>query len=316
MSSKCPKWKENKVESASTTKEMFKIEWKMLGMKYTNSIFADIHFIEYMGAFYTKVMATGLVTNGFCTVDSSEVLQNVQRIQEEDIEKSKRSLAADGLVSMHNSVAAKKREYKKSGPMRTTHQSLNLWSCCRMRKGGVVTKFLDPSLSQWICVAGSSNSQTFQPPTKKGKGVGKSSKKTVKKSGPNLTGVSAEMTSDADRDAILIESGMEPGASTSGAKIWKILQTKADDIGFWPCNFHLLLACRVKAASHVDWGTNRDIVVICGEIPTSVVSWKGQHDSSTNHRQDYRPPQWVTVIHLWTANNFLYVLIFALFFFL
>ncbi len=98
----------------------------MLGMKYTNSIFADIHFIEYMGAFYTKVMATGLVTNGFCTVDSSEVLQNVQRIQEEDIEKSKRSLAADGLVSMHNSVAAKKREYKKSGPMRTTHQSLNL----------------------------------------------------------------------------------------------------------------------------------------------------------------------------------------------
>ena len=104
-------------QGTSTTKKMFKIELKMVGMKYTNAIFPDIHFIEYMGAFYAKVMAAGLVTNGFCTVDSSEVLQNVQCMREEDIKKSKRSLAADGLVSMHNSVATK-REYKNSGPLR------------------------------------------------------------------------------------------------------------------------------------------------------------------------------------------------------
>ena len=91
---------------------MFKIEVKMVDMKYTNSIFADIHFIEYMGAFYAKMMAAGLVTNGFCTLDSSEVLENIQRIWEtEEIEKLKRSLAADGLMSMHNSVAATKCEY-------------------------------------------------------------------------------------------------------------------------------------------------------------------------------------------------------------
>ncbi len=76
-----------------------------------HTIFADIHFIEYMGAFYAKAMAAGLVTNGYCTLDSSEVLQNVQRMRkDEEIEKSKRSVAADGLVSMHNSVAGTKRE--------------------------------------------------------------------------------------------------------------------------------------------------------------------------------------------------------------
>ncbi len=46
----------------------------------TCSIFADIHFIKYMGAFYAKVMAAGLVKHGFCSLDSSEVLENVERL--------------------------------------------------------------------------------------------------------------------------------------------------------------------------------------------------------------------------------------------
>ncbi len=95
-------------------------------------------------------------------------------------------------------------------------------------------------------VAGSSNSQMFQLPAKKGKGVGKVSKKTVKKSGPNLTGVSTDLASDADRDAILIENGMEPGSSTSGEKIWKswkpkemTLRSEHATLIFW-----LLVGCK------------------------------------------------------------------------
>ncbi len=77
----------------------------------TCSIFADIHFIEYMGAFYAKVMAAGLVNDGFCSLDSFEVLENVEHLrQEEELEKSKRTLEADGLVSMQNSVVSNKRE--------------------------------------------------------------------------------------------------------------------------------------------------------------------------------------------------------------
>ncbi len=64
--------------------------------------------------------------------------------------------------------------------------------------------------------AGTSTSQPFWPPTKKGKGTGKVSKKSMKKNGPNLTGVNIDVASEADRDAILIESGMEPRTSTAG----------------------------------------------------------------------------------------------------
>ncbi len=64
-----------------------------------------------MSAFYVKVMAAGLVKDGFCTLDSTEVLQNVQRLrEEEEVEKLKRSAAADGLVSMHSTVPPAKRK--------------------------------------------------------------------------------------------------------------------------------------------------------------------------------------------------------------
>lgn len=66
-----------------------------------------------------------------------------------------------------------------------------------------------------VTCAGSSYSQPFQPPLKKGKGPckGKKSRKNVR---PNLTGIPTGLASDADRDAVLVESGMEPGPSTSG----------------------------------------------------------------------------------------------------
>ncbi len=79
-------------------------------------------------------------------------------------------------------------------------------------------KFLDPSRPFPVGITfdtGASTSQPFHPPTKKGKGVGKTSKK-MKKHGPNLTGVPTDSATDANRDAILIESGMEPGTSTAG----------------------------------------------------------------------------------------------------
>ena len=86
-----------------------------------------------------------------------------------------------------------------------------------MRKFGSGHKISGPFHFTMNFVAGSSKSQTFHPPTKKGKGVGKSSKKS-QKSGPNLTGVSTELASNADCDTILIDSGMEPGSSSSGDK--------------------------------------------------------------------------------------------------
>ena len=73
--------------------------------------FADIHFTQYMGAFYAKVMAAGLVQDGFCTIDSAEVLSNVERLHaDEAAETAKRTLAADGLVSMQAAGGSQKCE--------------------------------------------------------------------------------------------------------------------------------------------------------------------------------------------------------------
>ncbi len=47
----------------------------------------------------------------------------------------------------------------------------------------------------------------------------------MKKNGPNLTGIPMDSASDADHDAILIESGMEPGTSTAG-DFFDMLQEK------------------------------------------------------------------------------------------
>ena len=54
---------------------------------------------------------------------------------------------------------------------------------------------------------------TFVLPAKKSK---VQNKKKVKKTGPNLTGATTDLASDADCDSVLIESGMEPQAGTSG----------------------------------------------------------------------------------------------------
>ncbi len=53
---------------------------------------------------------------------------------------------------------------------------------------------------------------TFHPPSKKAKVL---SKKKGKSTGPNLTGATTNFASDADRDSVLIESGMEAQEGTS-----------------------------------------------------------------------------------------------------
>ena len=60
------------------------------------------------------------------------------------------------------------------------------------------------------CFSGSANSTGYQPPPKRS-----APKQRGKKIVPNLTGVSSAV-SDADRDDILVESGLEAGPSTSG----------------------------------------------------------------------------------------------------
>ncbi len=87
-------------------------------------VVADRHFTEYMGAFYGKVMAAGLVERGYCMIDSSEVLKNVEKMwQDEEAETKKRSVAADGLVSMANVGAASssKCEYTKIWTLFSLH---------------------------------------------------------------------------------------------------------------------------------------------------------------------------------------------------
>lgn len=82
--------------------------------------------MEYMGTFYGKVTAAGLVKNGFCTIDSCAVLRNVERLRaNEELEKKKRSVAADGLVSMQNPAGATKRAYKFLDPSELLLVSLN-----------------------------------------------------------------------------------------------------------------------------------------------------------------------------------------------
>ncbi len=64
----------------------------------------------------------------------------------------------------------------------------------------------------WTLLVGVS-ATSFKQPARKSKGSG--GKKT-KKTGPNLTGASTALVSDADRDAALIEIGMDPHPGTSG----------------------------------------------------------------------------------------------------
>ncbi len=65
--------------------------------------FADPHFVQYMGAFYANVVSNGLVENGMCCVDSAEVLANIEKQkQEEEKERTNRSVAVDGLLAMQN----------------------------------------------------------------------------------------------------------------------------------------------------------------------------------------------------------------------
>ncbi len=67
--------------------------------------------MQYMGAFYANSMASGLVENGMCCVDSSEVLENVaKQKKDEEIEMANRSVAADGLLSMNNQGVPTKRK--------------------------------------------------------------------------------------------------------------------------------------------------------------------------------------------------------------
>ncbi len=59
-----------------------------------------------MGAFYTNALASGLVENGMCCVDSDEVLANVaKQKQDEDKERLNRSVAADGLLAMQTQAS-------------------------------------------------------------------------------------------------------------------------------------------------------------------------------------------------------------------
>ncbi len=169
-----------------------------------------------MGAFYANAISSGLVEDGMCCVDSSEVLENIEKQKrDEEKERLKRSMAADGLLSMNNpsgSGITKKR----------------VWMTVKIR---------DPIISDRIHILNISDGKTwnwknsgpfsgavassFHPPTKKSKASGG---KKSKKTGPNLTGISTALSTDADRNAALIEIGMEPQAGSSensGSSQWQ-----------------------------------------------------------------------------------------------
>ena len=67
--------------------------------------------MQYMGAFYANALASGLVENGMCCVDSDEVLANVaKQKQDEDKERLNRSVAVDGLLTMQTQASKGKRK--------------------------------------------------------------------------------------------------------------------------------------------------------------------------------------------------------------
>ena len=85
--------------------------------------------MQYMGAFYTQSVAGKLIEKGVCSVDSKEVLTNVDRLRRAE-EAENRSITADGLLSMQATPkSSKKREYvgwKKSGPLNVNHECINV----------------------------------------------------------------------------------------------------------------------------------------------------------------------------------------------
>ncbi len=75
--------------------------------------------MEYMGAFYGHAVAGKLIMNGMCTIDSGEVISNVERARAveaaEEAEMQNRSQAVDGLLAMQSTPkpAMKKSEIQK-----------------------------------------------------------------------------------------------------------------------------------------------------------------------------------------------------------
>ncbi len=75
--------------------------------------------MEYMGAFYGHAVAGKLIKNGMCSIDSGEVISNVQRAraveEAEEAEMQNRSQAVDGLLAMQSTPkpAMKKSEIQK-----------------------------------------------------------------------------------------------------------------------------------------------------------------------------------------------------------
>ncbi len=76
-------------------------------------LFPDPFFMQYMGVFHAQAVAGKLIVKGVCSVNSDEVLENVDRLcHAEEAERENRSITADGLLSMQAMPkASKKREY-------------------------------------------------------------------------------------------------------------------------------------------------------------------------------------------------------------
>ncbi len=75
--------------------------------------------MEYMGAFYGHAVAGKLIKNGMCSINSGEVISNVERVravdEAEEAEMQNWSQAVDGLLAMQSAPksASKKCEIKK-----------------------------------------------------------------------------------------------------------------------------------------------------------------------------------------------------------
>ncbi len=125
---------------------------------------------------------------------------------------------------------------------------------------------------------GCSQSTGYHPPPKR---------KSTKKTGPNLTGVAAVAT-DAERDEVLAESGMEQLASTSG-NLWRVfLQQQQPKLKHFKC-WNSYFCCRHKAQLVGCW--NRHTLELCRKIPPAAVPRERQYDEATNFGQDHCPAE-------------------------